>query len=116
MESSSGRYIVAYNGEIYNFRDLRIELTNLGFEFRGHSDTEVLLAAVEAWGLADALQRFTGMFAIAQWDKSQRGLSLARDRVGEKPLYYGWQGGSLLFGSELKALRIHPEWEGNWKR
>lgn len=116
MESSSGRYIVAYNGEIYNFRDLRIELTNLGFEFRGHSDTEVLLAAVEAWGLADALQRFTGMFAIALWDKSQRVLSLARDRIGEKPLYYGWQGGSLLFGSELKALRIHPEWQNNINR
>ena len=116
MESSSGRYIVAYNGEIYNFRDLQTELKSLGYDFRGHSDTEVLLAAVEAWGLADALTRFTGMFAIALWDKNQRVLSLARDRIGEKPLYYGWQGGSLLFGSELKALRAHPGWQNKINR
>ncbi len=116
MESSSGRYVVAYNGEIYNFHNLQTELASLGYEFRGHSDTEVLLAAVEAWGLADALTRFTGMFAIALWDKSQRILSLARDRVGEKPLYYGWQGHSLLFGSELKALRVHPNWQNNIDR
>ncbi|MFW2439327.1 MAG: asparagine synthase (glutamine-hydrolyzing) [Arenicellales bacterium] len=116
MESSSGRYVVTYNGEIYNFHHLQTELASLGHEFRGHSDTEVLLAAVEAWGLADALTRFTGMFAIALWDKKQRVLSLARDRIGEKPLYYGWQGGSLLFGSELKALRVHPDWQNNINR
>ncbi len=116
MESSSGRYIVAYNGEIYNFHKLKTELTNLGYGFRGHSDTEVLLAAIEYWGLAEALTRFTGMFAIALWDKKQRVLSLARDRIGEKPLYYGWQGNSLLFGSELKALRVHPNWQNKINR
>jgi asparagine synthase (glutamine-hydrolysing) len=116
MESSSGRYVIAYNGEIYNFRKLQTELTSLGYSFRGHSDTEILLAAVEAWGLADALTRFTGMFAIALWDKNQRVLSLARDRVGEKPLYYGWQGSSFLFGSELKSLRVHPDWRNNINR
>lgn len=116
MESASGRYVVAYNGEIYNFRQLQTELASLGYEFRGHSDTEVLLAAVEAWGLAEALTRFTGMFAFALWDKNQRVLSLARDRIGEKPLYYGWQGSSLLFGSELKALRVHPDWRNNINR
>jgi asparagine synthase (glutamine-hydrolysing) len=116
MESTSGRYVIAYNGEIYNFRQLKTELSNIGSEFRGHSDTEVLLAAVEAWGLADALTRFTGMFAFALWDKNQRVLSLARDRIGEKPLYYGWQGDSFLFGSELKALRTHPHWRNNINR
>ena len=116
MESSSGRYIVAYNGEIYNFKILKAELTNLGYNFHGHSDTEVLLAAVEAWGLADALSRFSGMFAIALWDKKHRVLSLARDRIGEKPLYYGWQGNSFLFGSELKALRVHPDWQNRINR
>ncbi len=116
MKSSSGRYILAYNGEIYNFRSLQTELASLGYGFRGHSDTEVLLAAVEAWGLADALTRFTGMFAIALWDKNQRVLSLARDRIGEKPLYYGWQGNSFLFGSELKALRVHPDWQNKINR
>ncbi|MFV1974720.1 MAG: asparagine synthase (glutamine-hydrolyzing) [Candidatus Scalindua sp.] len=116
MESSSGRYVVTYNGEIYNFLDLQTELAGLGYKFRGHSDTEVLLASVETWGLADALTRFTGMFAIALWDKNQRVLSLTRDRIGEKPLYYGWQGGSFLFGSELKALRVHPDWQNKINR
>ena len=103
MESSSGRYIIVYNGEIYNFRKIQKELVNRGYEFHGHSDTEVLLAAVEQWGVAEALTRFTGMFALALWDKKNRMLSIARDRVGEKPLYYGWQGKSFLFASELKA-------------
>lgn len=111
MESSSGRYIIVYNGEIYNFRKIQKELVNRGHEFHGHSDTEVLLAAVEQWGIAEALTRFTGMFALALWDRKNRMLSIARDRVGEKPLYYGWQGKSFLFASELKALRVHPDWQ-----
>ena len=116
MESSSGRYIIVYHGEIYNFRKIQKELVNRGYEFHGHSDTEVLLAAVEQWGVAEALTRFTGMFALALWDKKNRMLSIARDRVGEKPLYYGWQGKSFLFASELKALRVHPEWKNKINR
>ena len=116
MESSSGRYIIVYNGEIYNFRKIQKELVNRGHQFHGHSDTEVLLAAVEQWGIADALTRFTGMFALALWDKKNRMLSIARDRVGEKPLYYGWQGKSFLFASELKALRVHPDWQNKINR
>ncbi len=112
MISSSGRYVVIHNGEIYNFIELREELTRGGARFRGGSDTEALLAAVEAWGLEAALGRFVGMFAFALWDRRERTLHLARDRMGEKPLYYGWAGRSFLFGSELKALRAHPDWEG----
>jgi asparagine synthase (glutamine-hydrolysing) len=108
MDSASGRYVVAYNGEIYNFRELRKELEAGGAIFRGHSDTEVLLAGVERWGVALALTRFNGMFALALWDRQERTLILARDRFGEKPLYYGRVGHFLVFGSELKALRAHP--------
>ena len=108
--------VVVFNGEIYNFRDLQTELVSLGYAFIGHSDTEVLLSAIEAWGLTDALTRFSGMFAIALWDKKERVLSLARDRIGEKPLYYGWQGDTFLFGSELKALRAHPNWQNKINR
>lgn len=112
MESSSGRYVLAFNGEIYNFRELRTELERSGCSFRGHSDTEVLLRGVESWGLEAVLRRAAGMFALALWDRSTATLQLARDRMGEKPLYYGWAGRSFLFGSELKALRAHPEWRG----
>jgi asparagine synthase (glutamine-hydrolysing) len=108
MLSSSGRYVIAFNGEIYNHLELRRELDCPAW--RGHSDTETILAAIEAWGLKPALQKLVGMFAFALWDRERRELSLARDRVGEKPLYYGWQGDTFLFGSELKALAAHPAW------
>jgi asparagine synthase (glutamine-hydrolysing) len=116
MQSASGRFVVVFNGEIYNFRDLRRELEALGHRFRGRSDTEVLLAAVTQWGMREALQRFNGMFALALWDRETRTLHLARDRAGEKPLYFGWMGETLLFGSELKALRAHPAFRGELDR
>jgi asparagine synthase (glutamine-hydrolysing) len=108
MISPSGRYVLILNGEIYNHASLRSELVSAGFRFRGHSDTEVLLALIEEKGLESALKRSVGMFALALWDGQTRSLSLARDRLGEKPLYYGWYGGSFLFASELKALFRHP--------
>jgi asparagine synthase (glutamine-hydrolysing) len=116
MMSASGRYVIAFNGEIYNFVALRRELGALGAEFRGQSDTEVILAAVDAWGLSAALDRFNGMFAIALWDREQRALYLARDRFGEKPMYYGLAGHSLVFGSEIKALRTHPAFDATIDR
>ena len=114
MVSASGRYILMMNGEIYNFAELRTEIDAArgGHPWRGHSDTEVLLECVEEWGLDRALQRANGMFAIAIWDRRDRTLSLARDRIGKKPMYYGWMGGDFLFGSELKALRTHPSFDG----
>jgi asparagine synthase (glutamine-hydrolysing) len=116
MMSATGRYVVSFNGEIYNFPALRRELTALGNRFEGGSDTEVLLAAIEQWGLERALERFTGMFAFALWDRRRTELLLCRDRLGEKPIYYGWSDGVFLFGSELKALRSHPSWRGRIDR
>jgi|UPI00036EFA31 asparagine synthase (glutamine-hydrolysing) len=113
MVSTSKRYIIAFNGEVYNFKVLQKKLEKKGCVFRGHSDTEVLLAAFETWGVKDSLQSFVGMFALALWDQEDGVLTLARDRLGEKPLYYGWQNKSLVFGSELKALRKHPDWRGD---
>jgi len=116
MRSFSGRFVIAFNGEIYNFRGLRRDLEIAGSTFNGYSDTEVMLAAFEEWGVDQALDRFNGMFAFALVDLVERKLILARDRMGEKPLYYGWQDGCLLFGSELKALRAHPCWKGDIDR
>ena len=109
MQSPSGRYVATYNGEIYNFQDLRADLTEeAGINWRSSSDTEVLLAAIDQWGVKDALPRLNGMFALALWDREARVLTLARDRMGEKPLYYGRSEGAFLFGSELKAFRSFP--------
>ncbi|HEX4948751.1 MAG TPA: asparagine synthase (glutamine-hydrolyzing) [Blastocatellia bacterium] len=116
MISADGRYVVVFNGEIYNFGALRHELEPQGHRFRGHSDTEVMLAAICEWGLEAAVKRFVGMFAFALWDQQERALHLVRDRIGEKPLYYGWAGSAFLFGSELKALRAHPAWRGEIDR
>lgn len=109
MQSSCGRYVVVFNGEIYNHDELRHSLDRTNW--RGHSDTETLLEAITTWGLSKTLEKSVGMFALALWDRHTRTLSLARDRVGEKPLYYGWHQGSFLFGSELKALREHPQFD-----
>jgi len=112
MLSVNGRYCFAFNGEIYNHMDLRLELSKQSeCHWRGTSDTETLLVAIETWGVKKALHACTGMFAFALWDRQEKTLTLARDRLGEKPLYYGWQGGVLLFGSELKALKEHPRFE-----
>jgi asparagine synthase (glutamine-hydrolysing) len=122
MTSPSGRWVITYNGEIYNHAAIRAELREEGFDFdwRGHSDTETLLAAIEAWGVEAALGRAIGMFAFALWDRADKRLILARDRLGEKPLYYGWQGAgthaAFLFGSELKALARHPSFVGEVDR
>lgn len=110
MISACGRYVIAFNGEIYNHLELRDDLARAGVSvvWRGHSDTETLLACFAAWGVRQTLERTVGMFALALWDRTERRLHLARDRFGEKPLYYGWSRGAFLFGSELKALRRYP--------
>jgi asparagine synthase (glutamine-hydrolysing) len=114
MVSSGGRYVLVFNGEIYNHLELRERLPRSNW--RGHSDTETLLAAIESWGLDRALRASIGMFALALWDRAARTLCLARDRLGEKPLYYGRQGSTLLFASELKALQRHPDFRGTIDR
>ena len=117
MMSASGRYVLSFNGEIYNHLKLRKELEGADCQFslatngplwRGHSDTETLLAGFEAWGVETTLRKAIGMFAIALWDNQEKTLILARDRLGEKPLYYGWINGMFVFGSELKALKAYP--------
>ncbi|MEO1202473.1 MAG: asparagine synthase (glutamine-hydrolyzing) [Pseudomonadota bacterium] len=118
MASASGRYVMAYNGEIYDHLEIRRELESSAYEagWNGHSDTETLLAGIDHWGLDRTVRRCTGMFAMAVWDRTERTLTLARDRIGEKPLYYGWHGNSFLFGSELKALRCHPDFDAEVDR
>jgi asparagine synthase (glutamine-hydrolysing) len=122
MPSASGRYVIAFNGEIYNHLLLRQALADVtqAPAWRGHSDTETLLAGFDAWGIEGMVERAIGMFAFAVWDRQTHMLTLARDRIGEKPLYYGWQGHGkdavFLFGSELKALRVHPAFENNINR
>lgn len=110
MASRDGRWMLCYNGEIYNHLELRAELTAQGgvTNWRGHSDTETLVEAIAAWGIKPTLDRATGMFAFALWDRRERTLYLARDRFGEKPLYYGWAGGMFAFASELSAIRVLP--------
>lgn len=117
MISVSGRYVISFNGEIYNHLDMRSKLEKLGhLNWRGHSDTETLLVAIEYWGLEETLKKLVGMFAIALWDRQEHVISLARDRMGEKPLYYGWQNGVMIFGSELKALQVHPAFQNEIDR
>tara|TARA_B100000029_G_scaffold136821_1_gene131518 strand:- start:11854 stop:13800 length:1947 start_codon:yes stop_codon:yes gene_type:complete len=115
MMSSSGRYMLVFNGEIYNHAEIREELKNNedNYEWRGSSDTEILLASFDRWGIRRAIDQSVGMFAFAVWDAKERSLVLGRDRMGEKPLYYGWQGDSFLFGSELKAIKKHPDFRSN---
>ena len=118
MLSSCGRFVIAYNGEIYNFLELRrqLNLSNRSYEWRGFSDTEVLLESIKQWGLLKTLQKANGMFALALWDCQEKTLFLARDRFGEKPLYFGFQNDTFLFGSELKALRQHRSWDAEIDR
>jgi len=126
MSSASGRYVIAFNGEIYNHLSLRLTLEKSGTpgattsSWRGHADTETLLAGFDAWGIRATVLRCIGMFAFAVWDKHERVLTLGRDRLGEKPLYYGWQGSGegvcFLFGSELKALKAHPSFSAEIDR
>jgi asparagine synthase (glutamine-hydrolysing) len=113
MPSPSGRYVIAFNGEIYNHLELRRSLENAGVlsSWKGHSDTETLVVGFDLWGVQKTIELTVGMFAIAVWDNVSEQLVLVRDRAGEKPLFYGWQGSSFLFGSELKALRAHPDFE-----
>lgn len=108
MISRHQRFVLTFNGEIYNYRSLARELVAVGHTFNGSSDTEVMLAAFEEWGVQPAVEKFNGMFAFGLWDRREHSLYLARDRMGEKPLYYGWNEGMFLFASELKALRAHP--------
>ena len=118
MLSADGRLVLVFNGEIYNHIALRQEVVATGWDagWKGHSDTETLLAALQIWGVEGTLPRLNGMFAMAVWDRSRRVLNLARDRAGEKPLYYGASGDTFLFGSELKSLKVHPSWTGEIDR
>ena len=112
MHSISRRYTILFNGEIYNHDDIRTELENhIHISWIGHSDTETLLACIEYWGLDETLKKLKGMFAIALWDNHARDLTLVRDRVGEKPLFYGWVGGKFVFASELKAIKKFPKFD-----
>ncbi len=116
MTSASGRLVISYNGELYNHAEMRAELAASGARFRGRSDTETLVEAIDAWGLERTLDRSNGMFAFALWERPSGTLHLVRDRIGIKPLYWGVAGRSVLFGSELDALRAHPDFVGRIDR
>lgn len=118
MHSACGRYVIVFNGEIYNHRELREKLSQgaAAPHWRGHSDTEVLLGCIVQWGMRATLNAVVGMFAFAVWDQEEKSLTLTRDRLGEKPLYWGWQGGALLFGSELKSLKAYPDFRADVDR
>ena len=122
MQSNSGRFVLTYNGEVYNHLEIRQELekNNSKINWRGNSDTETLLEAIDFWGVEVTLKKTVGMFAFGVWDKKNRSLTLVKDRMGEKPLYFGWQGEGdnkvFLFGSELKGLKVHPEFNGEINR
>ena len=111
MKSHSGNYVLSYNGEIYNFRDIKKEIEDLGTIFKTNTDTEVLLASIETWGINETLKKVKGMFAFALWDEAKKKLSIVRDRFGEKPIYYGWQNGNFIFSSEIKSLKKFPFWD-----
>jgi len=117
-KSISGRYIISFNGEIYNHLKIRqeLEMTNNTINWKGHSDTETLLAGFDIWGVESTIKRTVGMFAFSVWDKKEETLTLGRDRVGEKPLYYGWNNDTFLFGSELKAFKQHPKFKAKINR
>lgn len=116
MVSQSGRYVIVYNGESYNFTEIRIQLENTGYSFRGHSDTEVILAAIEKWELMPTIKKLIGMFAFALWDRQERLLHLVRDRIGIKPLYYGQMGKGFVFSSELSPFKTLPKFKGEINR
>jgi len=118
MASACQRFVLVFNGEIYNHLVIRKNLAREGYAFswRGHSDTETLVAAISVWGIKKTLQESSGMFALALWDRQEMSLTLARDRMGEKPVYYGWQGNSFVFGSELDAIKAHPQFENTIDR
>ena len=116
MVSSCGRYVLSYNGEVYNATELREELIAVGRQFRGHSDTEVMVEGFAVWGVRQTVERLIGMFAFAVWDRADRKLTLVRDRLGIKPLYWGHAGRSVVFASELKALATLPGWQGEIDR
>jgi asparagine synthase (glutamine-hydrolysing) len=116
MVSASGRWVIVFNGEIYNYRNLSAELAASGTSFRGHSDTEVMLAAIDAWGLIPAVKRFVGIFAFAIWDRANERLHLVRDHLGVKPLYYGRTPSGFVFGSELRAIEAFPGFTGRIDR
>lgn len=118
MESACKRFVLVFNGEIYNHLVIRKKLIREGYAFswRGHSDTETLVAGISFWGIKKTLQESSGMFAVALWDRQEMSLTLARDRMGEKPVYYGWQGNSFVFGSELDAIKAHPQFENTIDR
>lgn len=118
MHSTCGRYVLVFNGEVYNHLQLRQRLTQEGVtvDWRGHSDTETILACFVTWGIEQTLKSMVGMFAVVLWDRSHKVLTLARDRMGEKPLYWGWQDSNLYFSSELKGIKAHPEFKANINR